>query len=59
MLDNNDSAYIQPFLPTKKALVEAMDEHVRHQHKLSPEKERLEGTIMPYAKNNNDYIRRR
>lgn len=59
MRDDNNSAYISPFLPTKGELVEAMKQHENHQHKLSKEKERLEGTVMPFSKNNNDYIRRR
>ncbi|MDD4893608.1 MAG: hypothetical protein PHH73_06365 [Candidatus Rickettsiella isopodorum] len=62
MLDDNNSAYIDQFLPKSKDLVNAMNEHVRHQHKLSPEKERLEGTVMPFnpiEKENHDLIKRR
>lgn len=57
--DTNDSAYIQPFLPPNKDLEKAMNEHVMHQSKLSKEEERLEGTVMPYRKDNYDYIKRR
>lgn len=57
--DDNNSSYIKPFLSSNKELEKAMNEHVMHQYPLSSEKKRLEGTVMPYAKENNDYIKRR
>ena len=59
MKDENNSWYIKPFIKGDKNLEKAMNEHVNHQSKLSPQQERLEGTVMPYAMNQNDWIKRR